>query len=48
MLAPIDATQDAMLSMTASERKPSSRLSCQIVMSPALDGISVDLPEHQV
>jgi 2Fe-2S ferredoxin len=47
-LEPIDATEDAMLTMTASERKPSSRLSCQIIMSPALDGITVDLPEHQV
>jgi 2Fe-2S ferredoxin len=47
-LKPIDATQEAMLTMTASERKPSSRLSCQILMSPALDGITVDLPEHQV
>ncbi len=47
-LKPIDATEDAMLTMTVSERKPSSRLSCQIVMSPALAGITVDLPEHQV
>ena len=47
-LKPMDATEEAMLTMTVSERKPSSRLSCQIVMSPALDGITVDLPEQQV
>lgn len=47
-LAEMTATEHEMLTMTASERKPSSRLSCQIVMSDALDGIVVELPETQI
>ncbi len=42
------ATESEMLTMTVSERKPNSRLSCQIVMNAALDGITVELPERQV
>lgn len=47
-LPEMTATESEMLTMTVCERKPSSRLSCQIVMSAALDGITVDLPEKQV
>jgi 2Fe-2S ferredoxin len=47
-LTPMEATENAMLGMTASERRPNSRLSCQIAMRPDLDGITVDLPEAQV
>jgi len=47
-LPQMTATESEMLTMTVSERKPSSRLSCQIVLSDALDGIVVDLPEKQV
>ena len=36
-----------MLESTAAERRPNSRLSCQIVMNPALDGIVIELPETQ-
>ena len=36
-----------MLESTAAEVTPASRLSCQIVMSPALDGLIVHLPENQ-
>jgi 2Fe-2S ferredoxin len=36
-----------MLEATASERKPSSRLSCQITVSEALDGLIVRLPKTQ-
>jgi 2Fe-2S ferredoxin len=36
-----------MLECTASERKSSSRLSCQIAVSDALDGLIVRLPEKQ-
>jgi 2Fe-2S ferredoxin len=39
--------EDAMLEDTASERKPSSRLSCQIEASDDLDGIVVYLPDEQ-
>ncbi|MGE0629342.1 MAG: 2Fe-2S iron-sulfur cluster-binding protein [Hyphomicrobiaceae bacterium] len=47
-LAQVEATEEAMLTMTASERKPESRLSCQIIMREELDGITVDLPEAQI
>ena len=48
MLAEMTMTESEMLTMTASERRPSSRLSCQIVLSATLDGITVDLPETQL
>ena len=40
--------EKAMLEFTASERKPNSRLSCQLVVSPEMDGLVVYLPESQV
>ncbi len=46
-LPPMEATEDAMLDSAASERKPGSRLSCQIVISPKLDGLVVRIPERQ-
>jgi 2Fe-2S ferredoxin len=39
--------EDAMLEGTASERRPNSRLSCQLVVSPEMDGLVVYLPETQ-
>ncbi len=41
---PPGAMEDAMLDATASERQAASRLSCQLVMTPALDGIRVTVP----
>lgn len=38
----------AMLEFTASERRPNSRLSCQLTVTPELDGLVVHLPETQV
>ena len=38
----------AMLDFTAAERRESSRLSCQIIMSAELDGLVVHLPDSQV
>ncbi len=40
--------EKAMLEFTASERKPNSRLSCQLVVTPEMDGLVVRLPETQV
>ncbi len=42
-------TQDelGMLDFTASPRRPNSRLSCQIELTPGLDGLTVDLPPRQ-
>ena len=39
--------EDEMLDDTASERKPNSRLSCQIKSSAELDGIVIHMPEEQ-
>ena len=36
-----------MLECTASERRPNSRLSCQIKLSVSLEGLTVFLPERQ-
>ncbi len=44
----VDAGQDEMLEETASPRAASSRLSCQIALTPALDGLVVRLPETQI
>ena len=40
-------TELDMLECTTSERRPSSRLSCQIIASDALDGLVVHLPAAQ-
>lgn len=45
---PMQPDEDAMLEGTASERRPNSRLSCQLVVSPEMDGLIVDLPETQI
>lgn len=37
----------ALLDNVASERRPNSRLACQIKASPALEGLVVHLPETQ-
>lgn len=39
--------EEDMLEFTESERKPTSRLSCQIEVSEELDGLIVNLPEEQ-
>jgi 2Fe-2S ferredoxin len=36
-----------MLEYTSSEHRPSSRLSCQIILGDSLDGLVVHLPETQ-
>lgn len=45
---PINPVENEMLESTASERRPTSRLSCQLAMTPELDGLVVHLPEAQV
>jgi ferredoxin, 2Fe-2S len=40
--------EDALLDGTATERLPNSRLSCQIMITPALDELVLRLPERQV
>ena len=41
------ADELGMLEFTASPRASNSRLSCQIKLTPELDGLAVDLPESQ-
>lgn len=41
------ANELEMLECTASERLPESRLSCQIRMTPALDGLVLRMPASQ-
>jgi 2Fe-2S ferredoxin len=46
-LPPVAAEENTMLDFTATTRCEGSRLSCQIVLSPALDGMMVELPRSQ-
>ena len=39
--------EDEMLDGTAVDRRPASRLACQIKLSGALDGIEIIMPERQ-
>lgn len=47
-LPPIGPVEEEMLEATSSERTAKSRLSCQVPMSAALDGLVVRLPPTQV
>ena len=47
-LPPMSPDEDALLEGTACERRPNSRLSCQIKVNPELDGLTVYLPERQI
>ena len=40
--------EEALLDGVAAERRPGSRLSCQIKLTPALDGLVLRLPERQL
>jgi len=41
------ADEEGMLDFTAEPRRANSRLSCQIRLTDALDGMTVDLPRSQ-
>ena len=47
-LDPIGEEQEEMLGATAADRKSNSRLSCQLEVRPAFDGLVVRMPERQV
>jgi 2Fe-2S ferredoxin len=47
-LSPIGSEEDALLDGAAAERLPNSRLSCQIQLTPELDGLVLRLPDRQV
>jgi len=42
------AAETDLLEIVASERKPTSRLSCQLIVSEELDGLEVTIPETQI
>jgi len=42
-----EETELAMLDYVAAERRPTSRLSCQIKAESALEGLVINLPERQ-
>ena len=46
-LPPMQAEEHAMLEFTAVPRRANSRLSCQLLLSQELDGLTVDLPDTQ-
>ncbi|HEV7826762.1 MAG TPA: 2Fe-2S iron-sulfur cluster-binding protein [Mycobacteriales bacterium] len=46
-LPPVTTVEDELLDSTASERRSSSRLSCQLPVTARLDGMVVQLPETQ-
>lgn len=48
LLAPVSEVENEMLASAASERRPQSRLSCQLVMPPDALEIVVHVPERQV
>ncbi|USG60484.1 2Fe-2S iron-sulfur cluster-binding protein [Sneathiella marina] len=47
-LPAIDDMEEEMLECTSSDRRPTSRLSCQIESNSDIDGIRVTFPETQV
>jgi ferredoxin, 2Fe-2S len=47
-LKPVGEGENAMLDNTVTERLPESRLSCEITVTPELDGLVVHLPVRQV
>ncbi len=46
-LPAMSQNEDDLLDCTAAERRSNSRLSCQLMMSPQLEGLSIQLPECQ-
>lgn len=44
---PVNKDEEDLLEGVTSERKPTSRLSCQIVMTQELDGLIIHMPESQ-
>lgn len=47
-LPPRNEVEDSMLDYAADERRPNSRLSCQVLVTPDLEGVILELPKTQV
>ncbi|MET0138157.1 MAG: 2Fe-2S iron-sulfur cluster-binding protein [Sphingobium sp.] len=48
LLPPMSEMEDELLDGAMTDRRPNSRLSCQIPLSPDLDGLRVATPERQM
>src|SRR3954451_24418204 len=48
LLAAMSDEENELLDGVAAERRPNSRLSCQIKITPELDGLVVRLPDRQI
>jgi 2Fe-2S ferredoxin len=48
LLPPVSEVENEMLDSAASGRRANSRLSCQLVVPPAVDEIVVHVPSHQI
>jgi ferredoxin, 2Fe-2S len=46
-LPAMDENEDGLLDGTATPREPNSRLSCQMIVTPELDGLVVRIPWRQ-
>lgn len=46
--APIESFEEDMLEGVTAERRPTSRLSCQLIVTPAVEGMVVEIPERQL
>ena len=47
LVGPPGDMEEDLLDMAVSERRPGSRLSCQIRVTDALDGLTVEIPPEQ-
>jgi ferredoxin, 2Fe-2S len=47
-LSPPSPEENDVLDMVAAERRPESRLACQIAMAAELDGLIVQVPDRQI
>lgn len=47
VVGPPTGFEDEMLDATSEEREPGSRLSCQVTVDPAMDGVRVRVPASQ-
>jgi 2Fe-2S ferredoxin len=48
LVGPPNDLEDDMLDLGVADRRASSRLSCQIKITEALDGLTVELPDEQL
>ena len=47
LVGPVGDVEDDLLDLGVGDRRAGSRLSCQITVTPALDGLTVELPAEQ-